>query len=405
MSCPICGELCRCAEPRSYISRAIKLAELDEYDPSEEQFASSLAGRFADDDEQELASGSLASAQQRNARQLPDVAIEVAPPDLLLTSHLDPDESWRQEVSSRIQSYKAKRRRALGNESLSFNFESTAGNHVFLKSDREPELEPLAYEQPEPLATYYAHPYATARAIEDYPEPETMDETMPEEYVDTAIEEPAPPPPPAPETAKLILFPKPPMMQEAPVDQLAEPVFDTPRILEAPDASEAITVPLADITLQPENEDTCVPYIEPVLDLPVPVAPVSQRLFAEAIDILLVVLGTVTFATVAFRMGADSLSTDTRLLAGLLVLIPAAFWSIYKYMFLLHGGVTLGMQMARLRLVDFHGCAPSPVVRRYRALAMVVSAFPLGLGLLWSFVDTETLCWHDRISKTYVTGR
>ena len=409
MSCPICGDLCRCAEPRAYLTRAIKLAARDEYDPSEEQFASSLAGRAAtvceEDDVQELASGSMAAARQRYARQLPDVATEVAPSDLPLTRHTEPDESWRHEVSSRIESYKAKRRRAMGDESLSFNFESTAGNHVFLKPEVEPEPEPVAVtvEQHDPLKAYYAHPYATARAIEEYPEPEErMDETIPEEHVEKPVAEVVAA---EPETAKLIFFPKPPMTQEVPVDQLAEPVFDVPRIVEASDASEPITVPLADITLQPENEETCVPYIEPVLDLPMPVAPVGQRVFAEMVDVVLVMAATAAFAAIAYRMGATSVAGDKRMLAGLLVLIPAVFWAMYKYIFLAHAGATMGMQMAHLRLVDFEGSAPSRGVRRQRALAMLISALPLGLGLLWSFVDTEMLCWHDRISKTYVTGR
>src|SRR4051812_39590172 len=108
MSCPICGELCRCAEPRTYVSRSLNLAEIDAYDPSEEQFASSLAGRDSVQD-QELASGSLASARQRYAAQLPDVEAEVSQPDLHLTTPLMPDESWREEVASRIQNYKARR--------------------------------------------------------------------------------------------------------------------------------------------------------------------------------------------------------------------------------------------------------------------------------------------------------
>jgi uncharacterized RDD family membrane protein YckC len=405
MSCPICGELCRCAEPRTYVSRSLNLAEIDAYDPSEEQFASSLAGRDSVQD-QELASGSLASARQRYAAQLPDVEAEVSQPDLHLTTPLIPDESWREEVASRIQNYKARRRHSLGDESLSFNFESTAGNHVFLRPEIEPQAEPVPYEQPDPLTAYYAHPYATAREMEPHytPTDHSMDHNIPETPEVTSL--PDPPPPPAPETAKLILFPKPPMMQAAPVDQLAEPVFDVPRIMEAPDATEAVTVPLADITLQPDpGEDTCVPYIEPLLELPVPVAPVPQRVFAEVADTLLVLLATGMFGTIVFHLGAASIFGDQRSLAGLVVLVPAIFWSLYKYLFLVHGGATLGMKVAHLRLVDFDGSAPPAAPRRYRALAMLISAFPLGLGLLWSFVDTETLCWHDRISKTYVTAR
>jgi uncharacterized RDD family membrane protein YckC len=210
---------------------------------------------------------------------------------------------------------------------------------------------------------------------------------------------------PLPETAKLIFFPKPPLMQDAPADQLAEPVFDVPRIVEAREETETVTVPLADITLQPDpGEETCVPYIEPVLDLPVPVAPIARRVFAEIIDTLLVVMATAVFGFTASKLGAAALLGDPRALLGVAVLVPGIFWAVYKYVFLVHGGTTPGMRASHLRLVDFDGAAPAVAPRRYRALAMLVSAFPLGLGLMWSFVDTETLCWHDRISKTYVTS-
>jgi len=407
MSCPICGDQCRCAEPRAYASRAIELAEIDGYDDSEEQFASSLAGREQrNDPRQEISSGSLSTARQRYERELPDVEIPV--PMLVSQSAPPPpdDESWRNEVSSRIENYKARRRRSLGDESLSFNFESTAANHVFLRPEHEPEPETMVASRepdPDPIATYYAHPYATAPSIE--PEYTSAPESMIDEPPLTSVPEP-PLPPPVPETAKLIFFPKPPMMQEAPPDQLAEPVFDKPRIVEAPEATETVMVPLADITLQPEHrDDACVPYIEPVVELPIPVATPAQRLFAEVADLLLVLVGTFLFGIVAAKLGATPVLQDMRMLIGVTAVVAAFFWSIYKYVFLVHNAITPGMQMAHVQLVDFDGHRPAASPRRQRALAMLLSTFPLGLGLLWSFVDPDRLCWHDRISKTYVTHR
>jgi uncharacterized RDD family membrane protein YckC len=40
--------------------------------------------------------------------------------------------------------------------------------------------------------------------------------------------------------------------------------------------------------------------------------------------------------------------------------------------------------------------------RRWRALATTLSALSLGLGFAWSFVDEDTLGWHDRISQTHM---
>jgi len=35
-------------------------------------------------------------------------------------------------------------------------------------------------------------------------------------------------------------------------------------------------------------------------------------------------------------------------------------------------------------------------------LASFLSAVSLGLGYLWCLLDQDGLCWHDRITRTYV---
>jgi hypothetical protein len=37
-----------------------------------------------------------------------------------------------------------------------------------------------------------------------------------------------------------------------------------------------------------------------------------------------------------------------------------------------------------------------------RIAGLVLSALPFGLGLAWMLFDEEHLCWHDRLSKTYM---
>ena len=41
--------------------------------------------------------------------------------------------------------------------------------------------------------------------------------------------------------------------------------------------------------------------------------------------------------------------------------------------------------------------------RRWRVLASYLSAFSLGLGYLWSVLDEDGLCWHDRITHTHLS--
>jgi uncharacterized RDD family membrane protein YckC len=394
----------------------VSLVDVDAYDETEEQFASSVMADVAlKDEEQELASGTLASARKRYGGIGSEPQIDPPLPTRSLGTEtlpnpFDTQDEWRNEVASRLQSYKARRRRSLGDSTMSFNFESTAGNHVFLKPDHDTLA--TAYAEPEPAPNYYApHACAAEPVFEEIPTP-VIDQ--PTSDAQTTLEGFAEPGPqlqaeqkinPILEKAKLIFFPKPPLANELRTDELADPVFDTPRILDATEELESVAIPLADITLNPQEEDPCPSYTEPMMEFHVTVAPVPQRVFAEVLDTLLVLLASGIFGTIVAKLSPAWLTLEKHALLGILLLVPAIFWSVYKYMFLVHGGVTPGMQMAQLRLVHFDGHMPSRVPRRYRALSMLVSIFPLGLGLLWSFVDPDTLCWHDRISRTYMTAR
>jgi uncharacterized RDD family membrane protein YckC len=298
----------------------------------------------------------------------------------------------------------------MGDSNMSLNFESTAANHVFLQPDAE---RAAAYAEPEPSPNYYApHACATEPVFEEAQTPvidqptidmqvdfedliEAEPETQPEHKANAILER-----------AKLIFFPKPPAEQNLRTDELADPVFDTPRILDAPEEMQSVAIPLADITLNPPgDEDPCVPYIEPMTEFQVMVAPVPQRVFAEVLDTLLVLVATGIFGVIVAQLNSAVLTVEKHALVGIFLLAPAIFWSVYKYLFLVQGSKTLGMQMAQLKLVQFDGEEARKAPRRFRALSMLVSIFPLGLGLLWSFVDPDRLCWHDRISRTYMASR
>ena len=63
------------------------------------------------------------------------------------------------------------------------------------------------------------------------------------------------------------------------------------------------------------------------------------------------------------------------------------------------------MMAAKIRLRTFKGNAPSLRQRRNRVLGFYLSALSLGMGLMWVFVDVDALCWHDRLSRTYLANR
>jgi hypothetical protein len=44
-------------------------------------------------------------------------------------------------------------------------------------------------------------------------------------------------------------------------------------------------------------------------------------------------------------------------------------------------------------------------MRRWRVLASFLSAASVGMGYAWVFLDEDSLCWHDRITHTYLAPR
>lgn len=63
-------------------------------------------------------------------------------------------------------------------------------------------------------------------------------------------------------------------------------------------------------------------------------------------------------------------------------------------------GQTLGMQVWRIKLVDYSGKVPGTGRGIVRCLGALLSAACLGLGYLWCLVDRNNRYWHDYLSRT-----
>ena len=88
-----------------------------------------------------------------------------------------------------------------------------------------------------------------------------------------------------------------------------------------------------------------------------------------------------------------------------IVLLIGLMWSAYQYLLLVYSGTTPGLKLAKLELHRFDG-SPVPLrLRRWRVLTSVLSGLSLGLGYAWCFLDEDRLCWHDRITRTYMAPR
>jgi uncharacterized RDD family membrane protein YckC len=200
--------------------------------------------------------------------------------------------------------------------------------------------------------------------------------------------------------ARILEFPRASLTVPAHVDELAEPVFNRPRILEVP---EVLPPPpaLGGILIEPEEEPDAEK--RPGFELPLQPAPMKRRLLASAIDALLVVLAFALFAYTFFRI--TSTIPPMRPALGWSAALIAAFWAAYRYLLLVYAGTTLGLRLAGLRLSRFDGSAVPRKLRRWRVLASVLSGLSLGLGYAWCFLDEDELCWHDRITRTYMAPK
>jgi uncharacterized RDD family membrane protein YckC len=288
-------------------------------------------------------------------------------------------QEWRQEVASRVQQHRARRRRHTDRNALELDFSAN---------------EPFSFTaQPPPRSM---------------PPPERFTEIM----VKT-------------EPPKVIRFPRPapvplPAMQEITLDELelAAPVLESPRIVEAsleaplePLEVELVEAEPQAVAMKAEQMELLPSFadieLEPApsrlvdeLDLIPRAAPLEHRLVAGLVDAAIVLAGSGVCAVTFLRMAEEM--PHSRLTIAFALAGCGMFWLLFQYLFLIYGRTTPGMQMAQLELCTFAGKEAPLFARRVRALAGGLSGFSAGLGYAWAFIDEDRLGWHDRISQTHL---
>jgi len=271
----------------------------------------------------------------------------------------DPD-AWRREVAARVTKYRS-RRRAPG--------------------PRYPSLR-LRFEPTEPSGH---NERGTAADTETFPADVSIPHSEPIAGVSS----------PAEFGGRIIEFPR--SMANSVCDELADPVFDRPRIIEVPDLPLEPPA-LGGILIEPAADPA--PDRRPGFDFPLQSAPMSRRFLAAGIDASIVLSAFVAFAYASFRITSTlpPLNAAGRISA----VLVGVFWIAYRYLLLVHVGTTPGLKLAKLRLSHFDGTAVPKATRRWRVLTSVLSGLSLGLGYAWCFLDEDRLCWHDRITHTYI---
>jgi len=197
-------------------------------------------------------------------------------------------------------------------------------------------------------------------------------------------------------TARVIQFPR---SAAAPVtkDELADPVMDRPRILEAPELLPPLPAMggiLIEAVSQPEPERRAG------FEMPLQSAALSRRFSAGAIDVVVVAIALTAFEYIFLRIAGTV--PQWRTAVELVAVLLALLWPAYQYAFLVFSGATPGLRATKLQVTRFDGAPASRSLRRWRVIASLLSCVSLGLGYAWCFLDEDQLSWHDRITRTHL---
>jgi hypothetical protein len=369
MPCLICGEICRC-------SSSCEESSAPRWLPDVESGQVASPANLAPPEVCELA---MAPADET-------ISPENVSPVSLEQNAVEDSSAWRMEVAARLNRYKSRRKP---------------------RPPRYPSLR-LRFDDKE------ATRFANGDAVDDSSFPAMLspacDQALALDGVFDVPEEPqAMPMPPAhssvnilPVTAKILEFPRSWTPPPAPLDELAEPVFDRnrPRILEAP---ELVPPPpaLGGITIEPAQ----LPQLEkrPGIDIPLQSAPLGRRVLSAFVDGIIIAAACSVFGLIFWKMTA--LRPPRLQIAAFLAGLAILFWAAYQYLLVVYAGTTPGLLASRLELARFDGSSAGRRLRCWRVLASFLSAASLGMGYVWVFLDEDSLCWHDRITHTYLAPK
>jgi uncharacterized RDD family membrane protein YckC len=282
--------------------------------------------------------------------------------------------SWRQEVAERVNKYRRKSPREPRYPSLQLKFESDL------------------WSSPAPVNTVTPTRQSTALQSEALQNDARVEEVISKSIIVSKPElEPV---------SNLIEFPR--FTAEPPqnFNELADPVQDHLRILEAPDI--APTPPaLGGILIEDAEEHP--QERRRGFEIPLQSSSIAHRFAAASLDGMIVLTAVTLFGYLFLRLTTPSLPLQQWVEVG--AILACSFWAAYQYLFLVYTGNTPGLRIAKLSVTHFDGTGTLRSTRQWRSLASVLSGISLGLGYLWCFLDEDQLCWHDRITKTHLSPK
>ncbi|MBS1815177.1 MAG: RDD family protein [Acidobacteria bacterium] len=226
----------------------------------------------------------------------------------------------------------------------------------------------------------------------------------------------APPVPTTPIPANLIEFPRQlvatrkarPRLAEGPLREETSPERTQLRIFEVePDqvSSEPVSTSAlpewSSIRLDANSEPHAPAHVDAQASFTFEpqTAPLEQRVMAAMVDgcamaaAFLLFIGGVLWTAPVAPTGIPA--------AAAAAIVLLALFVAYHLFFFTFSDATPGMRYARIAFCTFGDDYPTRRAMRFRILAMLLSAAPMGMGLLWACMDENKLGWHDRISRMY----
>ena len=157
-----------------------------------------------------------------------------------------------------------------------------------------------------------------------------------------------------------------------------------------------------EICIQPQLDfASSVDRARPLTAL-IPIASLSQRGRAGALDALFILLTTAGFLAlfryIGGRIGFGKV--DILVFATIIYL----FYALYFFIFNTLAGITPGMQLCGLSCVRLDGSLPDTAQLLWRGFGYLLSGTAMSFGFLWSLWDEDSFTWQDRISQTYLTA-
>jgi uncharacterized RDD family membrane protein YckC len=179
-----------------------------------------------------------------------------------------------------------------------------------------------------------------------------------------------------------------------------------------PDLLESVAVAAGNLEMKPVEaepveivlESAAAPESAPAeLHAVFPLAPVGRRFVAGVADLGVLLLGAALFSLIFWFAGGHI--SYFPLNVAVLGFVAIFFVSAYYGAFTALAGATPGLLLLGLEVRNWEGRFPTGRESLWRAFGYLVSAAALMLGFFWALVDSESLCWHDHISSTFVTTR